>query len=838
MSVPTKAALGPLLGKSRRVSYKVNRLFRLIWHGLALWGLVSLMGGAYVGYRILHSYDLTPRQLVVKAAHKFGLFPEQVAEVVRPGPRYQAKSLQGQMLSGHPRILFSGREAVSDLRRRYASDVAYKKRVDEVAAGGGIISSAVAWVCRGDRAAGQKAVDTLLDAVLETPRAEGNYGNGLEIALAYDLLGDHPAWSPENRQRLNLKLRKNLQDSMLVLDGDSASLWHGRTQLAASAWVVAAAMDSHGPEDTLLQAQAQRHFLESVEAFRLSGGWPEGYNYWINNRAFPFALACLAHINAVREGDLKALMVDTLTRLGLWTLLGTEPIGRFVLYADTGPRNDLKDETQRVVDLVTLGTGLPIFRDYSRYLTGLHGSEAYYSGYRWGIPLFRGLAEWDHGPEDALQDLSVLEGRVPRSAVFGREMGMGQVFIRSDWGPKATFISFHAGHTLTHHGHYHAGHFTVTKKIPLAITSGTYGGFTSPHRLHYYIRTVAANSLLVLRPGERVQPNRFFETNVADGGQRLVMPTGSAVVSLADWRANLHKGRHYEGGTITAFDNHDPRFVYVASDLTGAYNNTRYDDNGEDGKVEKVERSLVYLAREDALVIYDRVAAVQPHFTKKWLLHSWTKPETARERVLVGTQDNGILESQDRLAVFRRDQANLYVYTLLPEDAVLRKVGGVDYRYYVEVDGDDGDLDGINMGEGASEQPWFDAGLWRLEIQPAGKRKADCFLIALKPSLAGEASTFSEPPVRIDAGRAEGILWGHTVVLFGKDGNIQDEVSYLVPERAQPMFHLMVNLPAGTPVMISSAGIEHRTQANNEGVALFETPAGPAGRVTVRIGRM
>jgi len=338
---------------------------------------------------------------------------------------------------------------------------------------------------------------------------------------------------------------------------------------------------------------------------------------------------------------------------GLWTIYGTEPTGRFCLFGDTGPRTDLKDETQRFIDLVAMATGLPIFRDYSRYLYGLHGEAGYYSGYRWGIPLFRGLPEWDFDKDDALKDLSILEGRLKRGALFGRN-GMGQVFIRSDWGPDATFISFQAGHSFTHHGHYQAGHFTITKKAPLAITSGTYGGYTSAHRLHYYLRTVSGNSLLVLRPGERVKPNRFFEEDVADGGQRIVMPTGSAVISVKDWEANLYKGRHYEGGRITAFENSDPTFVYIGSDLTGAYNNTEFDDNGKGGKVQKITRQLVYLTDEDLLMVYDNVVTTDAAYTKKWLLHSWSKPETKRERVLVGTKNDGILESADNRIIITR----------------------------------------------------------------------------------------------------------------------------------------------------------------------------------------
>ena len=46
---------------------------------------------------------------------------------------------------------------------------------------------------------------------------------------------------------------------------------------------------------------------------------------------------------------------------------------------------------------------------------------------------------------------------------------------------------------------------------------------------------------------------------------------------------------------------------------------------------------------------------------------------------------------------------------------------------------DDSDLDGVNMVEGANERPWFDGGLWRMEIQPETGRKEDHFLVVMKP---------------------------------------------------------------------------------------------------------
>lgn len=805
----------------------MRRFLKILRNALALWGLVSLLATAYVAYKVARFHDLTPRQLALKVTQKLGIMPESAAKVLQPRPVYVDASLQGKLQPGHPRIILKGPPAVDKLRARYETDAVYRRIVDEVASGAGIMNRAVSWVCRRDEAAGGKAVHELLTMVPETPRAEGRYGNGLDIALAYDLLADHPAWTTAMRQRMNLTLLKNLQESLMVLDGASASLWHGRTQLAASAWVTAVAMDGEGPKERELRAQAQRHFWESVKALQWSGGWPEGFNYWINNRAFPFAVACLAHVNGLHAPEWNKTILEVLIQMGLWTIYGTEPVGRFVLFGDTGPRNDLKDETQRVIDIIALGAGIPLFRDYARYLTGLHGKEAYYWAYRWGIPLFRGEAGVDHLSEEALTDLRVMEGRLPTSAVFGRDKGMGQVFMRSDWGPQATFISFQAGHTFTHHGHYQAGHFTITKKVPLAITSGTYGGYTSPHRLNYYLRTVAGNAILVLRPGEKVRPNRFFEQNVADGGQRLTMPTGSAVLSVQDWENNLYKGRHYEGGRILASHHDDAgRWTYVRADLTDAYNSTRYDENRAGGKVRWVRRSLVYLGDMDALIVYDDVHATRPEYTKKWLLHAWNKPKTAHEKVLKGQPDNGILESRDTSAVIEHDGVFLNIHVLWPERPILRKVGGPDYRYYVEVDGDDRSLNGVNMVAGADEKPWFDAGLWRLEVQPPVPRLHDRFLVVLKPSLQPGGPTDDLKLRLLSAEGATAVHVGTTCVLFAEAQAGARHFSYQAPRTEHKLRHIWIHLPSHAHIRLQADGRDIAGTANEEGVFVFETGPG------------
>jgi hypothetical protein len=321
---------------------------------------------------------------------------------------------------------------------------------------------------------------------------------------------------------------------------------------------------------------------------------------------------------------------------------------------------------------------------------------------------------------------------------------MNLAYLRSGWGPQATFISFRAGHTLSHHGHYDAGHFTVFKGAPLAINSSTYTTMTAENRLYYAIRSVAKNTLLILRPGEPVRPNRLFSRQVSDGGQRLTQPTGSMIDSTSRFLANLHAGQHLEGGVVTAFEQGDDH-VLISADLTHAYNSTAFDDSGAGGKVRSVKRSLLYLRDEDRMLVHDDVTATDPDFVKKWLLHTVERPQVDALTVLRGTRDDGILQSPSPRALVRNGNGVLLLERLFPRDAVLRLVGGPLHRYYVEHDGDERELDGENFAADASDRPWFDAGHWRLEIQPPAGRARDRFLVLLSPSLRNARAASAQP---------------------------------------------------------------------------------------------
>ena len=106
-------------------------------------------------------------------------------------------------------------------------------------------------------------------------------------------------------------------------------------------------------------------------------------------------------------------------------------------------------------------------------------------------------------------------------------------------------------------------------------------------------------------------------------------------------------------------------------------------------------------------------------------------------------------------------------------------VGGTDYRYYVEVDGDETVLDGRNMSEGANPQKWFDVANWRIEIQPIQPRQRDHFLIALAPSIG---TPRLDPIHLLEArqGNIHGAVTAQSIVAF-VDQRSTEEVAFVVP---------------------------------------------------------
>ncbi len=733
---------------------------------------------------VLQAEGLSLRQLLVKAVDTTSVqLPQVIADALKPRIKFADKPLDGTVIKPHPRILmpemkgWRGDSVSPVIANRVALHSQHNKDYLIYCHSEDLLSSVVCWLTDNDKQRLKKIVRKMLGFELNKPTADTNYSNGWQLALAYDLV--FPALTESERIEIEKKIKQALIDSLANLDEEFASLWHGRTTHASIAWLCAIVLTDRTINVDSLRRRAQGHFLTAVEGLAYTQAWPGGYNYWIQSRAFLFVLASSAYINGLNDAQNSSKIKQILRNIGYWTLYATRPDNRIEGFGDEGSRDDLKDETRRVIDLIVQQTRDPVLAGYSRYLARLHGVESYYRGYRWGFLLFNDPSVIAIGDGS----LASLGNYLPNFKLFGKE-SMNLAYFRSGWGKQDTFISFKAGHSFAHHGHYDAGHFSIFKNSPLAINSSTYNGFFTPHRLNYAIRTIAKNSLIIEKPHERVRPNRFFKKNVADGGQRLTMPTGSAVLSVADWFENYKQGKHYEAAELMNYAQREGVYAYISVDITEAYNSIYFDDNNGEGKAQKVVRRFLYLPDEDNVIVYDFVASTRREYVKKWLLHTITQPKINGLTILKGSKGNGILESRQKSALVQNKEGMMRVDVLYPEKAKVRLVGGNDYQYYVETDGDDTEFNGENFIQGSSDQAWFDVGKWRLEVLSDRQLKESIFLIVLSLGADSELLPHNEK-LTITGQNIYGLTTANSVVLFAPAYGSQRVQFYLAGEKSQ-----------------------------------------------------
>jgi len=703
-------------------------------------------------------------------------------------PRPIRGTLDGKLVKKHPRIIlpglrqWQGKGVAPVIKKRMASfselNISFQSHCESEQ----MLFLVSCWLATSQAATAEKLLDSMANFNLVSPEADETDSNAWELALAYDLFYSYLAEKDQQKQQIEKKIAIGLTDILDILDGDSASLWHSRSSHAAMAWICAIVLPDDFPEIQPLRKRAQAYFLEAIEALSHTEIWPEGYNYWIQNRAFPFALAANAYVNGLEEAKNSSKILQLMRTVGFWHVYATRPDNRIEGFGDEGSRVDLKDETKRIIDLIVGLTRDPVLAGYADYLQQLHGLLSYYHGYQWGLLLFTDPTVESVGDGS----LASLAPFLDNARIFGIN-STNYAYFRSGWKENDTFISFRAGHSFAHHGHYDAGHFTVFKEAPLAVNSSVYNQYYSKNRLNYSIRTVAKNSLLVLRPGETVRPNWFFLKNVADGGQRIIQPTGSSIISLDHWFKNFNSGLHFEGATLLNYAAKNSEYNYISVDLTGSYNNTFFDDNQQGGKLKKITRQFVYFPKDDQIVVYDHVVATHPEYTKKWLLHTVKQPRVNGLKVLKGSRSNGILESKQTIAIVQNQQSYLKVTRIMPEEAVIRVVGGKDYRYYVEADGDDKKLDGSNFEQGGFSKPWFDNGNWRLEIQPSVPSFEDEFLVVLSVS-TDSPSRILIKRVKTDSKKVSALIVGKILVVFVRNSK-KGEMNFSI---SNPVQKLMV----------------------------------------------
>ena len=339
---------------------------------------------------------------------------------------------------------------------------------------------------------------------------------------------------------------------------------------------------------------------------------------------------------------------------------------------------------------------------------------------------------------------------------------LGQIFMRSGSGDDDTYALFCGGGSLKSHRHYDATHFTIYKKGFLALDSGTRQGNTD-NLQNYYAQTVAHNCVLIKMPGEAPSPYWNGDVFGQAGGQNKTM-----------------------GSEILAFET-NPHFTYIAANATPVYNRE---------KCALTVRQFIFLP-PDHFVVFDRVTSTRADYAKTWILHH------ANEPLVEGKTWRS---DQDRGRIFAR--------TLLPEDAVLDKVGGPGKEFLA---------DGVNYSIDASpsrlivENKYpigriqYDdipelMGRWRMEVRPGTARKEDHFLHLIH---AGDGSlrAMSEADVTVTGANVELSFSGTDVdvfVSFAARGDIGGHVTCV--RNGEPVVdkELALNVQAQAGLAISA----------------------------------
>ncbi|GAA0369703.1 hypothetical protein GCM10009092_37470 [Bowmanella denitrificans] len=455
-----------------------------------------------------------------------------------------------------------------------------------------------------------------------------------------------------------------------------------------------------------LHNAALKHFNEALAAMEMTEGWPNGFSYWINNRALIFFMAAAAYINGT-DAPRKSEVLALLERIGLWQIYMTRPDHRIAAIGDEGPRTDLKDESSKVIDLLAKLTKNMVFVDYSKYLRNLHGAQSYYRGHRWLFPLVYDASLYESS--ETPSDLSFLNGVLPHTEVFGRGY-YNQVVMRSGWSADSLFLQIRGGGLFSHHQHYDAGHFTLFNRNPVALDGAVYtNNYYKDSRLNYSIRSVAKNTILLPLAGETVRPNRFFTENVNLGGQNILFPTGSAIRSVSHWHNLSEKKPALLGAKLKRMRAQDSHFSVAEFDLAQSYNRP------DMRKVVVLTRMAILLPTEKVVVIHDQASGLLEGIVPKFILHTSAKPLLSEPKVLSGNQQHGI-STFVHGATIEFDNQKWKLRHLTSEFISGTVFSGQHYRYSVANYVSPDNLRFDNQSDGAQIKSWFDNPSYRLEM--------------------------------------------------------------------------------------------------------------------------
>ena len=659
---------------------------------------------------------------------------------------------------------------------------------------------ALSYLLTGDESFARRAVEEMRRT--RTPERVGSrtYPDFVRWSLAFDWLYNYPGFDAALKDRVARELvsagAQMLKDPGLR-DPELASYHNYTVRFLALAVFTLVAVEGHPSveaEAAPLRAQARRtfeHILDQTQFVTPDGGYHESMDY---QRITYAPLALLAELYRTAENNDPALRYTVFRHYRDTYLYKVLPDGT------TARDDDNEFPFLLAQDNTVLGYAVNRFKD--PYAAWMLRRSGWPSTKDWLVPVTQFL--WDDPLVTPRDPAQTTEAELPRNYLF---RGVGHLVMRDGFGPDSTWIEFNSGPYLAKHDHLDQNHFVIYHKGYLATESGAdYTDTESPHYLNYYRRTVAHNSMLVYKPGEKF----FWSENVwpaaNDGGQRM---DSSRYWNTIRSREDFERTRDlWATGEMEMTDFAPGLYAYARGNATHAYHPS---------KVELFTRELVYMPKDNVLVVFDRVRSTDPSYKKVWLLHGVGEPlvESVEQGRAAG--HGGTAYANASAFTYEDGRGRLRVHALLPREREVVKRGGAGWEHWTP-----GDERGGAWGTGQNwpldppeggplpEDPYLRRmwktfwgqdferlspsntravvpAKWRVEVSPAEPAREDLFLHVLE---IGERGDTRAPRVELVDGHnlTGAYVEGASVTLFATvDGPVTEGEATLLNVNANTL---------------------------------------------------
>jgi hypothetical protein len=680
-----------------------------------------------------------------------------------------------------PRMLIAEHDPLTGynvLRARFATGARPSDDID---------GWALTYLLTQDESFAKRAVEKIRSS--HTPDLVGSrtYPEFIKWSLAFDWLYNYPGFDTQLKDRVAAELlkaaEKMMQDQSLTKV--ELAMYHNYpVRYLTLAMFALTAIEGHPSVEARaapLRKHARAvfdHILDLTDFLTPDGGYHESMDYQRITYAPLAMLAELLRTTANSDPALRYTVFHHYTDTYLYKVL---PDGT------TARDDDNEFPYLQWEDNICFGYAVNRFKDpYAAWLLRKSGWPAQS---KWRVPITQFL--WDDPNVTPRNPADSTEAEIPRTHFF---RGIGHLIMRDGFGPDSTWIEFNSGPYLAKHDHLDQNHFVIYHKGYLATESGAdYTDTESPHYLNYYRRTIAHNSMLVYKTGEKF----FWAENLwqaaNDGGQRM---DSSRYWNTVRSRADFDRTRDlWDTGRMEITDYSPGVYNYARGNATRAY---------QSSKMEHFTREVTYTPESNIMVVFDRVRTTDPTYKKVWLLHGVGKPVFGGSQKGRDVGHGGTAYSGANTFTYEDGDGRLRVHSLLPREREVVARGGPGWEFWTP-----GDEFGGAWGTGKNwpldppaggplptdpylHKMWktfwgedFEKLLpsntravvpaaWRVEVSPTNPAKEDLFLHVFE---IGDKNDPKSPRVElVDGSNFIGALVeGGTVVLFSTiDGAVTD----------------------------------------------------------------